>query len=384
MPKLGVNVNTVRRSLRKRRPAAILRDPTTVHVQVPRSLLQDVSEKVKFQNVVQEAQQNAADENQAQTVKSTDQGYVYTPEAKVDKPEEEADLDQLLSLLKMDDPASNDTASKPTRTLASSRSTTAVPCAYPDPLIYLRGHKAKKQALEICDYVDVSTPVYSNAPDDTAGIIDHIVKVKSGPKKPKLEDLSVAEWSLANVRIMDILYDPPGPEVCDYWAYTAKVLEMFRVHDRVFVLRYDRKYRELQAASQFRWGLDLPHIDITTVNTKTDNAQRGYAYGSPKGPRPSPTSSGDVHCKMYNRVSGCAYGNRCNYGHICAICGSKHPAFTHHSRDTPSSDTFPAGPPRDYGSSQRSMPSSNMSPAGQPRDYGSSQRTDANSNSRRH
>jgi hypothetical protein len=211
--------------------------------------------------------------------------------------------------------------------------------AYLDPRIYLRAPKASAPHLDICDFVNLSAPVRIEVTEssDAMSLFDQIMKAKSGPKKPRLEDVSVAEWGMANQRIMAELYDPPTAEAEYYWAYTLKVFEMFTKFDRVRVLEYDRAYRVKQAASGFLWGTDLPHCNAMTVGAPGmgTSRQSGHgqfnAMGNKKTWRGGDSGSRPPICAMYNQPSGCKFGQKCNFLHICKSCESKHPAFTHAS-----------------------------------------------------
>ena len=70
-----------------------------------------------------------------------------------------------------------------------------------------------------------------------AETIEEYYKAKSGAKRPKLQDLTVAQWGLANTRIMNKLVMCNGTydQECahNYLAYTVKVFEMFGKFERV-------------------------------------------------------------------------------------------------------------------------------------------------------
>ena len=98
---------------------------------------------------------------------------------------------------------------------------------------------------------------------------------QSGVSRPKLEDISVEEWSLGNVRIMHTLFEKSqlcGSAVKDYMAYTAKASELFRAFERTSILQFDREYRAMQAQHGFRWGTDIPHLHTSTPQTHGDGS----------------------------------------------------------------------------------------------------------------
>ena len=81
--------------------------------------------------------------------------------------------------------------------------------------------------------------------------------IKAGPKKPRLESLTLSQWSVANLGILYKLANEGklgGPSLMDYLSYTTKVYQLVQKYSLVSVLLYDREYRKLQGALGFRWG----------------------------------------------------------------------------------------------------------------------------------
>ena len=115
----------------------------------------------------------------------------------------------------------------------------------PDPSMILRGPNKTKH-LDIVDFVNLAAP-YQETPTshDALDVIESIVKAKTGPVRPRLEDVTIAEWNLANVRIMDELFQPSQAGVRNYWACTARVNSMFRDKDLCFVIRIVSKCSSL-------------------------------------------------------------------------------------------------------------------------------------------
>ena len=230
-----------------------------------------------------------------------------------------------------------------------------------DPLTYLQSAKSVRY-YDICDFINVAPPIQveSDVPNDTdvSSIIDHIVRVRSGPLKPKLADVSHAEWGLANTRIMDQLFQPGHPAIRDYMAYTTKIFRLFMPYDRVRVLQYDREYRMLQAANGFRWGEDWPFM--TNINLKSSTsakpmhssvqANKARSNGVTNDSQRSefqrsrqPQSNPDT-CIQFNDPKGCAFGRRCIYQHVCRTCKGKHPKFAHNKTQDDPSGVVPASP----------------------------------------
>ncbi|CAC5376942.1 unnamed protein product [Mytilus coruscus] len=94
---------------------------------------------------------------------------------------------------------------------------------------------------------------------------------KSGPAKPKLETLTVTQWSMANLSIMHKLLavgDLASSQVIDYLSYTMRVYLFLSSCELVSVLFFDREYRRLQKQHQFKWGTDIPHLHSVFLRPK--------------------------------------------------------------------------------------------------------------------
>lgn len=94
---------------------------------------------------------------------------------------------------------------------------------------------------------------------------------KSGLSKPKLESLSVWQWSVANLAILQKLLQENclgQDQVLDYLSYTTRIYQLFSTHDIKSVYFYDREYRKLQHGHRFRWGTDVPHIQTVFLKPK--------------------------------------------------------------------------------------------------------------------
>ncbi|VDI17050.1 Hypothetical predicted protein [Mytilus galloprovincialis] len=166
---------------------------------------------------------------------------------------------------------------------------------------------------------------------------------KSGPVKPKLESLSLCQWSSANLSIMYKLLssgDLPQTQLLDYLSYTARIYNLVASCDMVSVFFYDREYRQLQKQHKFRWGTDVPHLHSIYLRPKGFvKPQTGGSKYQTTGPRPgvkhdisyaSHTSGGREICKRFNSRKGCFMTN-CRFEHVCAVpgCANKHPAHSH-------------------------------------------------------
>lgn len=157
--------------------------------------------------------------------------------------------------------------------------------------------------------------------------------MRSSPRKPKLESVTVEDWCLANMRIMNIMMGNrtlDQSSLRDYMSYTIKICELFRYYHRVSVLQYDREYRHMQSVHNFRWGTDAPHLFHVHLVRKTE-ARRVSSTGQ-KGAR-APGEGQDIICRLYNTQRGCSYGTGCKFKHTCNVqgCTQMHPRYQHSS-----------------------------------------------------
>ena len=137
---------------------------------------------------------------------------------------------------------------------------------------------------------------------------------------------------------MDELFDPPTSVVRQYWAYTARINSLFRKHDRVKVLQFDRAYRMKQAEYGCPWGIDMNWL----VEEHLGEASFSKSDQSPSQPpeRTHRRRQLPQVCQQFNRVTGCKFGTRCIFKHQCEDCYGSHPKFIH----TPPSSELWYGP----------------------------------------
>lgn len=165
---------------------------------------------------------------------------------------------------------------------------------------------------------------------------------KSVPLRPKLESLSLCQWSRANLSIMYKLLSTgelTQTQALDYLSYTMRFYHLVSSCEFVSVLFFDREYRRLQKQHSFRWGTDIPHLQSVYLRPKT-------VYNKPQASGPlfknankqqqdysrftSHSIEGNEIWKNFNGRKGCSFPN-CRYLRICAIqgCGAQHQAFAH-------------------------------------------------------
>ena len=71
---------------------------------------------------------------------------------------------------------------------------------------------------------------------------------KSRPKNPRLENMTLSEWSVANLAILYKLVGEnklQGPALMDYLSYTTKIYQLVQRYSLVSVMLLDREYRKL-------------------------------------------------------------------------------------------------------------------------------------------
>lgn len=208
-----------------------------------------------------------------------------------------------------------------------------------DPQIFLESAAQSKSApthLDITDFISgtIEEEII------VGGNGTQQVVVKSGPRKPKLENVTLAQWSVANLAILYKLVGESklhAGNILDYLSYTTKVCQLVQRYTLVSVLMYDREYRQLQARHGFRWGTDVPHfhtIHLQPRPSRSAQPQSGKNNGATTkgGNSTTPlTLDGKIICKLYNSKAGCHY-KECRFAHQCshAGCHQYHSAQTHH------------------------------------------------------
>ena len=204
-----------------------------------------------------------------------------------------------------------------------------------DPQIHLSSAAGKSTPsyLDICDFVQSS--IEEEVVLGSQG--DQQIIVKSGPKKPRIENLTLSQWSVANLAILYKLVGEnklQGSELMDYLSYTTKIYQLVQRFNLVSVMLYDREYRKLQAGLKFRWGTDVQHLSNIHLQARDKPAAQG---GQQKKVSPPFKSGKNVQvkqeiCRNYNSQKGCSYAE-CKFKHICIIPGCKqsHSALSHTS-----------------------------------------------------
>ena len=91
----------------------------------------------------------------------------------------------------------------------------------------------------------------------------------SGPQKVELENVTLVQWSVANLAIFHYVVDEEklqADNILDYLSY--KICELGQRFIYISVCLYDREYRKLQATHSFRWGMDFPHLHLVHLQNR--------------------------------------------------------------------------------------------------------------------
>ena len=203
-----------------------------------------------------------------------------------------------------------------------------------DPQIHLSTATGKS----VTDFYDICDFVQGTVEEETIISEQGVQQLvfKSGPKKPRLENLTLSQWSIANLAILYKLSGENklgGPSMLDYLSYTTKVYQLVQRFSLMSVLLYDREYRKLQAQMGFRWGTDVQHLHTLCLQPRDKQPSQGVK--KPVGPKPTggkqekPKRDSPI-CRNFNSSKGCTH-QTCSFRHECIVpgCGKKHTVMTH-------------------------------------------------------
>ena len=178
-----------------------------------------------------------------------------------------------------------------------------------------------------------------------------------GHKKPKLENVTIEQFNIANLRIFYELLTssnlPSAADVRDYLSYSIKVLELARKYTWESVLKYDDEYRILQHTYGYPWSFDNSHLDEvmllpcwasssvanTVTRTRANSNSTNNHTNSSSPPVGTHTALGVEICQNFNRQKGCQKSD-CKFAHYCnrkvgqKVCGkADHPGYMHNTAD---------------------------------------------------
>lgn len=207
-----------------------------------------------------------------------------------------------------------------------------------DPQIYLSAAASGKSAPSFHDITDFVTGMVEEE-IIVGGSGSQQIVLKTGPKKIKLENVSLAQWSVANLGILYKLIEEGklnSHNILDYLSYTTKVCQLVQRFNLVSVLLYDREYRKLQSVHDFRWGTDVPHLHSVHLQPRGPKPHMATSVkaqaSNPTKPNSTPlTLDGKVICKLFNSKAGCHFKD-CKYVHQCSVsgCYQSHSGVTHY------------------------------------------------------
>ena len=207
--------------------------------------------------------------------------------------------------------------------------------SWSDPQIHIASATGKSTSTyyDICDFV----PHALEEDLVVGGQGDQHLVIKSGPRKPKLESITLSQWSVANLAILYKLVNEGklvGPQLMDYLSYTTKVYQLVQRYNLASILLFDREYRKLQGNMNFRWGTDVQHLHTLFLTPRTSTGPQGASSNSLKKnsnpSRPKFDRRGDLICRNFNSDKGCSY-EQCKFSHRCIVpgCSQNHPANAH-------------------------------------------------------
>ena len=208
--------------------------------------------------------------------------------------------------------------------------------SWSDPQIHLSSAAGKSafNYYDICDFVQ--TTVEEEVVLGGQG--DQQIVVKSGPKKPRLENLTLSQWSVANLAILYKLVSEQkllGSSLMDYLSYSTKIYQLVQRYSLVSVLLFDREYRKLQSSMKFRWGTDVQHLSNIHLQPRDrpvaqgSQQKRNSVQGRQNG-KPSKGKNDPPICRNFNSQKGCSLSD-CKYRHACILpgCNQAHSALNH-------------------------------------------------------
>ena len=219
--------------------------------------------------------------------------------------------------------------------------------SWQDPQVYLKSTlNSKSPCYNIVDFVDTNSSSDEKVVS-TDGDFEFICR--AGPRKPKLENVTISQWSGANIAILYKLHQDGAlglSGVFDYLSYSSHVYSLVSSYELGSVYLYDREYRKLQAAHKFRWGTAVGHLSAGFLRLRSSvnshqGAQKSRATFKTDSQRTSyrqyqtHSTDGKTICKNFNSKWGCTFKG-CRFDHACSApnCGKAHPIHAHSHNDT--------------------------------------------------
>ena len=156
----------------------------------------------------------------------------------------ETPLDELLAGVQTNMADRENAIGKPTVEHGSPDGPLSSPDAWQESLMYLKPAQLAKgeRILHIVDFINkIVVPNIDERTISEVGLTK--LMVSYGPKKPKLDSVSLAQWVIGNTRIFFTLLQlgklPSPMDVQHYLAYTVKIMELSSKFTWASVLKYD-------------------------------------------------------------------------------------------------------------------------------------------------
>ena len=159
---------------------------------------------------------------------------------------------------------------------------------------------------------------------------------RAGPKKPRLESLTVNQWSVANIAIMHKLVQDgtlPLSQVFDYLSYSTYMYRLMSAYELVSVYLFNREYRKLQHTHNFRWGTVVGHLSTQHLRLRPPIPRQGNANVDRRNNKHDNVPHSverNVICRKFNGRWGCDLLG-CKYAHVCNVpgCSQDHSRVNH-------------------------------------------------------
>ena len=158
------------------------------------------------------------------------------------------------------------------------------------PKLFLNPNSNKgKQALLIPDFVSKVVP---EREENVISLGKNTkLSVTCENRRPKLAEISLSEWNIANTRILFRLIKTGQlrtySDMKDYLVYTVKINQLASKFNWLKVLKYD-KYRLVQLKYSFPWSYDSHHMH-TMLLSEPSASQSRMGQNSARNSRSTPT-----------------------------------------------------------------------------------------------
>lgn len=208
----------------------------------------------------------------------------------------------------------------------------------------------RKKALRIVDFITEDLDVGEEDEEEVANVKGGTIFMKRSTK-PKVSEITLPEWIPANARILTELISrreiSTMEEVKQYLDYTIKIGDFARENYVNSVMRFDDKFRKMQAEKGCSWDTDDPFLMHNNLVKRSDtkygqrstkakeaiNKQGPFSYN---GKQRAYDASGRHICHQFQSPRGCRVPG-CTYAHMCIVpgCGGPHPSCQHHMQEGP-------------------------------------------------